>query len=91
MAIYRETGVWPTSKANAGPMKKKEAWSEKKAQKNRKKEKKKLRVEQKKRKRAAVDEDEWNEFARDARLLKKLKKRKVWTALSSHPLGNTGG
>ena len=72
-------------------MKKKEAWSEKKAQKNRKKEKKKLRVEQKKRKRAAVDEDEWNEFARDARLLKKLKKRKVWTALSSHPLGNTGG
>jgi hypothetical protein len=59
-------------------MKKNESWSEKKAQKCRKKEKKKLRVEQKKRKRAAV-EDEWNELARDARLLKKLKKRKVPT------------
>ena len=78
MAIYRETGVWPLSKANAGHTKKKEAWSEKKAQKSRKKEKKKLKTEQKaKRKRPSVDEDEWNELARDARLLKKLKKRKV--------------
>lgn len=77
LTIYRETGVWPSSKANSGPMKKNESWSEQRAQKNRKKEKKKLRVEQKKRKRAAVDEDEWNELARDARLLKKLKKRKV--------------
>lgn len=77
LTIYRETGVWPSSKANSGPMKKNESWSEQRAQKNRKKEKKKLRVEQKKRKRAAVDEDEWNELARDARLLKKLKKRKI--------------
>jgi ATP-dependent RNA helicase DDX55/SPB4 len=85
LAIYRETGVWPSSKANSGPMKKNESWSEKKAQKSRKKEKKKLRVEQKKRKRAAVDEDEWNELARDARLLKKLKKRKVQLTCRLNP------
>ena len=84
LAVYRETKVWPSSKGDKGPTKKTEAWSEKKAQLTRKKERKKLRVEQKaKRKRAAVDEDEWNELAKDARLLKKLKKRKVRTAPSS--------
>lgn len=71
-------------------MRKKESWSEKKAIKNRKKEKKekkKLKVEQKaKRKRATVDEDEWNELAKDARLLKKLKKRKVRTVTNVIPI-----
>lgn len=76
LVAYKETGVWPGSKA---PVKKKEAWSEKKADKVRRKEKKQVKMEQKlkRKKRPTVDEDDWNELARDARLLKKFKKKKV--------------
>ena len=82
LSIYRETGVWPTSKAGAAPNKKKEAWSEKKDQKNRRKEKRLVKMEQrekrnKKKRAAAIDDEDWDELARDARLLKKLKRGKV--------------
>ena len=78
LVVYRETGVWPTSKANAAPAKKKESWSEKKAQRTHKKEKKQIKLEQKeKRKKKSIDQDDWDEMAREARLLKKFKKRKV--------------
>lgn len=78
LVVYRKTGVWPTSKANAAPAKKKESWSEKKAQKTHKKEKKQIKLEQKeKRKKRSIDQEDWDEMAREARLLKKFKKRKV--------------
>lgn len=83
LAVYKETGVWPVSKSQSVHAKKTESWSENKAQKARKKEKKQLKlVVKEKRKKAAVDEDEWNELARDARLLKKFKKRKVRASFS---------
>lgn len=94
LSVYRETGVWPTSKAGAAPNKKKEAWSEKKDQKNRRKEKRLVKMEQKekrnkKRRAAAIDDEDWDELARDARLLKKLKRGKVRvhyaTVLLHHP------
>lgn len=80
LAAYQETGVWPTDKKRK--MKKTEAWSEKKAEKARKKEKKLVRTEQKerrKKKKRSADEDQgdWDELAKDARLLKKFKKGKV--------------
>ena len=75
---YRETGVWPRAKGAAAPQKKNEAWSEKKAQKAKKKERKRVKLESKeKRKRNAVDDEDWDELARDARELKKFKKKKV--------------
>ena len=78
LATYRATGQWPTSKANAAPAKKKESWSEKKAEKVHKKEKKQIKLEKKeKRKKKSIDQEDWDEMARDARLLKKFKKRKV--------------
>jgi len=78
LATYRETGVWPVAKADAAPVKKKEAWSEKKEQKSKKKEKKQLKQEIKnKKKKRKIDQDEWNELAHDAHLMKKLKKKKV--------------
>lgn len=79
LEAYRETGVWPGKVKNAP--KKKEAWSEKKAEKAQKKEKKRLKREGKerreKRKRAAVDHDEWDELAKEARQLKKFKSKKI--------------
>ena len=71
LSIYRETGVWPTSKAGAAPNKKKEAWSERLVKmEQREKRNKKKRA-------AAIDDEDWDELARDARLLKKLKRGKV--------------
>ena len=77
LATYQETGVWPVAKADAAPVKKKEAWSEKKEQKFKKKEKKQLKLENKKKKKRKFDQDEWDELAHDTHLMKKLKKKKV--------------
>ena len=78
LATYRETGVWPVAKADLAPHKKKEAWSENKEQKFKKKEKKQLKLETKnKKKKRKIDQDEWDELARDTHLMKKLKKKKV--------------
>lgn len=79
LATYRETGVWPASKGAAPPPKKKEAWSERKAEKMQKKERKRVKLEKKEKRkmRKAIDEDDWNEMAREARDLKKFKKKKV--------------
>jgi len=77
LATYRETGVWPVSRANAAPAKKKEAWSEQKAEKTKKKEKKLVKLENKKKRKKKIDQDEWDELANDVRLMKKFKKRKI--------------
>jgi len=78
LATYRETGVWPVAKADLAPHKKKEAWSENKEQKFKKKEKKQLKLETKnKKKKRKIDQDEWDELARDTHLMKKLKKKKI--------------
>lgn len=91
LAVYKETGVWPSTKTQQAPAKKTEAWSECRAMKARKREKKQLKLDGKqKRAKAPVDEDEWNELARDARLLKKFKKRKVRAALSSRMRSSRG-
>ena len=84
----RQTAAASAGGGGSAPNRKKEAWSEQKEQKMRRKEKRLVKMEQKEKRNikkrraaeaeaAAFDEEEWQELARDARLLKKLKRRKV--------------